>query len=313
MEKEKLQIKAPVFNIQTYCIHDGPGIRTTVFVKGCPLRCLWCQNPESNLPKPELMTYASKCTGCGRCTQICPNHAIRIEEKEGKMIAMTDRSLCTNCGVCETVCPSDARELAGKLMSVGEALEKVEEDKIFYTGSGGGMTISGGEILMYPDFAEALYEASHEAGISTAIETCSFASRSVIDKVFPHVDIALLDLKHMNSAEHKRLTGVPNELILENIKHIYHDLKVPVTIRIPTIPECNDSKENIAASAEFVAKELGKDVKIHLLPYHNLGNSKNESLGKDVAFKREPPSNEHMEELKRLVESYGISAQIGGS
>lgn len=308
-------IKAPVFNIQTYCIHDGPGIRTTVFLKGCPLRCLWCANPESNEFYPQLMTYSSKCTACGRCLPACPNQAISVffpKNPEDKPYAVTDRTLCTNCGKCIDACPSEAREIAGKDMTVEEVIEEVLKDKLFLTTSGGGMTISGGEALAHADFSATLFQAAHENGLHTAIETCSFASRNVIDKVFPHVDLGLLDIKHMNSDIHKKLTGVPNEQILDNIKHVHNDLHIPVIIRIPTIPGYNADEANIAATAQFVRDELGTDVAIHLLPYHQLGESKTESLGESVFDTIPVPDNDFMENLKQIVESYGLKAQIGG-
>lgn len=312
MREDYLDVKASVFNIQTYSIHDGPGIRVTVFMKGCPLRCEWCANPESNLTTPQLMTYSAKCTGCGRCIDACPGNNIKVELVGEKYIAVTERSTCTDCGACVPVCPNEAREIAGKQMTVKEVLDKVLKDKIFIDASGGGMTVSGGECLMHPDFTEALLYAAQEAGLHTAVESCSFAPREVIDKVFRYVNLGLLDVKHMDSALHEKYTGVPNEQILENIQHIYHDLKVPVTVRVPVITGYNDTDENIDATARFVAEKLGKDVGIHLLPYHRLGESKNESLGKKMNLSIDIPTNEHMEHLKSIVEGYGLYAQIGG-
>ncbi|MBR3396953.1 MAG: glycyl-radical enzyme activating protein [Lachnospiraceae bacterium] len=312
MTSDYLSLKAPVFNVQTYSIHDGPGIRVTVFLKGCPLRCLWCANPESNLATPQLMTYISKCTGCGACAAVCPNHAVTVKERGGKMAEFTDRSICTECGLCVEACPSEAREIAGKEQTVSEVLEKVLRDKLFIDASGGGMTVSGGECLMHPDFTEALLFAAKEKGLHTAVESCSFASRAVVDQVFKYVDLDLLDIKHMDSAVHKKLTGVPNEVILDNIRHVYHDLHVPVIIRVPVIPGYNDSDENIAATARFAAEKLGPDVAVHLLPYHRLGDSKKESLGEEVTLHIEVPSDEHMQHLKSIVESFGLASQIGG-
>lgn len=312
MTSDYLSLKAPVFNVQTYSIHDGPGIRVTVFLKGCPLRCLWCANPESNLATPQLMTYISKCTGCGACAAVCPNHAVTVKERGGKMAEFTDRSICTECGLCVEACPSEAREIAGKEQTVSEVLEKVLRDKLFIDASGGGMTVSGGECLMHPDFTEALLFAAKEKGLHTAVESCSFASRAVVDQVFKYVDLGLLDIKHMDSAVHKKLTGVPNEVILDNIRHVYHDLHVPVIIRVPVIPGYNDSDENIAATARFAAEKLGPDVAVHLLPYHRLGDSKKESLGEEVTLHIEVPSDEHMQHLKSIVESFGLASQIGG-
>lgn len=313
MIENYMDLTAPVFNIQPYSIHDGPGIRVTVFLKGCPLHCLWCANPESNSAASQLLTYAAKCTGCGRCTAQCPQGAITVgPNREGKVIALTDREKCVDCGACVSACPSDARELAGKEMRVQEVLDKVLQDKLFLDDSGGGMTVSGGECLMHPDFTAALLRAAQEAGLHTAVESCSFASRKIIDQVYPYVNLALLDIKHMNSAKHKEYTGVPNELILDNIRHIYHDLHVPVVIRVPTIPGYNDSDGNLSATARFVAEALGPDVAVNLLPYHRMGESKNESLGHEINWSIEIPTQEHMEHLKAIVEACGLPCQIGG-
>jgi len=311
MAEINYDIAAPVFNIQTYCIHDGPGIRCTVFLKGCPLRCLWCANPESNAAHPELMTYTNKCKGCGRCIPKCPNNAISLVRGEtDQLVAVTDRNKCINCGAC-TVCPFKARELAGKMTTVRQAIEKVKRDKVFFEGSGGGMTISGGEALAHPDFSANLFAAAHAEGIHTAIETSSFASRTVVDKVFAHVDLALLDVKHMDSAKHKEYTGVPNEQILDNIRHIRNDLKIPVILRVPTIPGYNDDDANIHAVGRFAA-EPGHEVSVNLLPYHRLGESKSESLGRKQNLGLTPPSEDHMNQLKAIIEGYGVRCKIGG-
>ena len=307
-----MELTAPVFNVQTYSIHDGPGIRVTVFVKGCPLRCRWCANPESNLARPQLMTYAAKCTACGRCVAACPQKAVSIGTLHDKPCAITDRELCVECGACVDVCPCEAREIVGREKTVREVLEQVLKDKLFIDASGGGMTVSGGECLAHPDFTEALLYAAKEQGLHTAIESSSFASEAVFDQVLRYVDLALLDIKHMDSDIHRELTGVPNEQILSNIRHAVHDLKKNLTVRVPTIPGYNDSEENIRATARFVKEELGPDVGIHLLPYHRLGESKNESLGKVMDLSVSVPSDEHMQDLKRIVESYGLYCQIGG-
>lgn len=311
METQK-KTTATVFNIQTYCIHDGPGIRTTVFLKGCPLRCVWCANPESQHTFPQLMTYRSKCTGCGSCIPICNRQAISLRIEGGSAYAVTAHGRCANCGACIASCPANARELAGHESTVDEVLETVLKDKLFMDGSGGGMTISGGEALAHPGFTAELLRKAQEAGLHTAVETCGYASKEVIDLVFPHVNLALYDFKHMDSEKHEEYTGVSNKLILDNARYIYHDLHIPMVARVPVIPGYNGSLDNIEAVAKFVADELGTDVPVHLLPYHQLGESKNESLGKELNFSITIPTDEYMQERKELVESYGFVVQIGG-
>ena len=311
MTENYMELTAPIFNIQSFSVHDGPGIRVTVFEKGCPLRCLWCANPESNLATPQLMTYDIKCIGCGSCVQACPQKAVSMIEKDGKPCQFTDREKCVDCGKCVEICYAQARELAGEKKTVREVLERVLRERIFLEDSGGGLTISGGECLMHPDFTEALLYAAKQEGLHTAVESCSFASRAVVDQVFRYVDLGLLDVKHMDSDKHREYTGVPNEQILDNIRHVHCDLGVAVTIRVPTIPGYNDSEENIAATAQF-ARSLGEDVQLHLLPYHRLGESKNQSLGRPSEMGIEPPSDEHMERLKSVAGQYVSYVQIGG-
>jgi pyruvate formate lyase activating enzyme len=261
------------------------------------------------------MTYSSKCTACGRCIPVCPNEAISLyvpDDAEAAPYAVTDRTKCVNCGKCIAICPAEAREIAGENKTVDEVIHEVLKDKLFLTASGGGMTISGGEALAHADFSAALFKAAKDNGLHTAIETCSFASRSVVDKVFQYVDLGLLDVKHMDSAIHKKLTGVPNEQILDNIQHVHNDLHIPVIIRVPTIPGYNADPGNIAATAKFVKEKLGTDVPINLLPYHQLGESKTESLGQLIHETIQVPDDAFMNTLKEIVESYGIKCQIGG-
>lgn len=304
------QITAPVFNIQSFCIHDGPGIRTTVFLKGCPLRCLWCQNPESHSSNPQLMFYSSKCSNCNLCVPFCPNHA--INPSDCSPFPITDRNICTNCGKCAQVCPTGARELVGSYLSVDEVYQRVAADKLFLIESGGGLTVSGGEALKHPQFVSSLCYISQHNGINTAIETSGFASRSVIDFVFEHVNLALYDIKHMDSDMHQKLTGVPNERILDNLKHIYNKLSIPVVVRIPVIPGFNSSCENMEAVSKFVKQQLSQEVEINLLPYHRLGDSKWESLNLPQKQLIEIPSNDLLTSLGKIIESYGLTVKIGG-
>lgn len=301
--------KGVIFNIQHYSIHDGPGIRTTVFMKGCPLTCIWCQNPESQKLKPEIFLDVEKCAGCGKCVEACPEGAIEIVEGRSR----TNRALCTGQGKCAEVCPNEARNLMGYYTTAGEVFQRVKKDEIFYQRSGGGVTLSGGEPSAQPEFAVSLLRLCRNAGIHTAVDTCGYAKWETLKRVLNYTDLVLYDFKHMDAAEHKKHTGVSNELILDNAKRIYHELSIPMLARLPVMPGYNDSEENIKATASFIASELGKSVKIHLLPYHKLGEVKYQRLekpGKATAI--EPAGEEHMQKLQKIVESFGLEAVIGG-
>lgn len=298
-----------VFNIQHYSIHDGPGIRTDVFLKGCFLRCSWCQNPESQSLTPELFNFKEKCTGCGRCVEVCPQKAIQIKEAKSK----TDRNKCKSCGRCVQICPSDARSLIGQEMSAEEVFKKVKGDELFYRRSKGGMTLTGGDPLFQPGFSKNLLSLCRQAGIHTALETCGYSRWETLKDILQNVDLVLFDLKHMNSEKHLEFTGVPNDLILDNARKIHQMLKIPIWARVPVIPGYNDSAENICATAEFVSKELSRSVPVYLLAYHRLGETKYERLdeeGKNLSII--PPNNDHMLELQKIVVSYGLDTHIGG-
>lgn len=229
----------------------------------------------------------------------------------GKFVALTDRTGCVNCGVCVQACPANAREIAGKDMTVREVIDQVVGDKLFFDGSGGGMTISGGEALAHPQFSANLFAAAHAEGIHTAIETSCFSAVETIDAVFRHVDLGLLDVKHMDSQIHKKLTGVPNEHILENIRYVHNSLHIPVILRMPVIPGYNDSIENLHAVGRFAAS-LGNDVSVNLLPFHKLGENKNESLGHPFSMGIEPPGDEEMEAYRHIIASHSVEVKIGG-
>ncbi len=298
-----------VFDIQHYSIHDGPGIRTTVFLKGCPLRCMWCQNPESQNLKPELYFIADKCRGCGVCVDLCPEQAISVDSG----IARTDRIRCTACGACVPGCPFEARKIAGTSMTVDDVIREIEGDTPFYAESGGGITVSGGEALSQPAFAAEILKGCREKGIHTVVETSGFGAWITLRSVLENADLVLFDFKHMNEGRHVEGTGVSNRTILENAVKIRNDLGISLTARMPVIPGYNDSEENVSAMAEFIASRLKPPVEVHLLPYHAMGEGKREHIGRTGGgFKSETPSAGRMHELKELVESYGLSARIGG-
>jgi pyruvate formate lyase activating enzyme len=307
--RENENVKGIIFNIQHYSIHDGPGIRTDVFLKGCFLRCIWCQNPESQSPKPELHYFREKCTGCSTCVTVCPANAIQITEGRSK----TDRGKCQSSGRCAQICPNEARSIVGQEMTVQEVFADVKADEIFYKKSGGGVTLTGGEPLFQPEFSRNLLSLCQQSGIHTAIETCGYASWETCKDVLQYVDLVLFDLKHMNSEQHREYTGVPNDLILENARKICHELKKPIWARIPVIPGYNDLDQNIHATARFVATELGTAVPVYLLAYHQLGESKYErSERESKSLSITPPTDEHILELQKIMISYGLDTHIGG-
>jgi pyruvate formate lyase activating enzyme len=297
-----------VFNIQRYSIHDGPGIRTTAFLKGCPLQCAWCQNPESQIMRPEIFFVSENCQGCGACAQVCPQGAIAVVDG----LARTDRAKCIGCGKCTEVCPNEARNLMGRSQTAQEVFEELAADEIFYQRSGGGATLSGGEPLAQPEFATAVFRLCREASIHTALDTCGHAPWETMRQVLEYVDLVLYDLKHMDPERHKKYTGVSNELILEGARRI-RQLGVPMLARVPLIPGFNDDAQNLLATAQFIATEMGDSIPVHLLPYHRLGETKHERMeqpGKAIAA--QPPSDEQMEEMRAVFESLGLEVHLGG-
>ncbi len=298
-----------VFDIQHFSIHDGPGIRTTVFLSGCSLRCRWCQNPESYHLRPRLSFCAEKCTKCMACLPACPEKAVSFENG----VIRNNRELCTACGACIPVCPAEARSIIGREYTAEEVLKDVESDRVFYEGSGGGVTLSGGEVLFQPVFSTAVLKLCRENNLSTAVETTGNAAWQTVRDVLENTDLVLYDLKHMNSAEHKKGTGAGNERILENLKKIPKELNIPVIVRIPVIPGFNDSEENIRNSAGFILNELGPETPVNLLPYHRFGVGKWEQLEMSgPVFETEPPEDEAMQRLKEIFEKNNLNVQIGG-
>lgn len=304
MTTEELRsVTGTVFNVQHYCIHDGPGIRTNVFIKGCPLRCLWCANPESQSGVPQLLYRRDKCVGCGRCIDACPRKAISMTE-DGKVI--TDRKLCNGCGSCVSACPADAREIMGSTVTVGEVFDEVNGDALFY-GADGGITVTGGEALAHPRFTQALLQLCKDAGLTTCVETCGHVPWEIMQPVVSLCDTVLYDVKQMDTGKHREYTGQGNELILENLHRIDKETNADIWVRVPTIPGYNADDENIAATAAFVKENLTHCSQIHLLPFHNLGEAKFEQLENTPnGFSSHVPENAEMERLRDIVRSYGI-------
>jgi pyruvate formate lyase activating enzyme len=298
-----------IFNIQGYCIHDGPGIRTTVFLKGCPLRCLWCQNPESHSFHPELLFAEEKCTGCGKCVQVCPENAIRIQGK----VSQIDRRLCKSAGLCVDACPNEARTAMGRRATVDEVFKEIAADSLFYQESGGGVTLSGGEPLAQPEFAASILKKCQSAGFHTALDTCGYASWAAAREVLRHTDLVLFDFKHMNPEMHEKYTGVSNELILQNAEKIHHEMSIAMRARVAIIPGFNDSTENIEATARFIADKLSNAVSVHLLSYHRLGEEKWERLDRiNETAEIEIPVEQQLVECRRIFESFGLTVIMGG-
>jgi len=266
-----------VFNIQRFSLHDGPGIRTTVFLKGCPLRCRWCHNPESLSPKPQLSLMASRCMGCGRCREVCPQGV----HQEGKM---PNYAACIACGACAEACPTTALELLGKTMTAEEVLTEVVKDKAFYARSGGGLTLSGGEPAMQPEFALEVLKGARAAGVHTAIETAGHIDWKVYESFLPYLDMVLFDIKHMDPQKHKELTGQDNLKIHSNLRQLTADDKtVEVIVRTPVIPGCNDDPSSFEALAAFL-HSLDRTPTVNVLPYNPLAGSKHPRLGMEYSL-----------------------------
>lgn len=305
MDSINYNMTGTVFDMQRFSLHDGPGIRTIVFLKGCPLHCRWCSNPESQNNSPIVMYKKSDCFKCGRCISVCKVGAISFDNE-----THIDRKKCTGCGECTNVCPSGALVLKGKTMTIQQAIKELKKDATIFRRSDGGVTLSGGEPLVQHDFASQLLLACKSQGWNTAIETTGFGSLEAIEKVIPHVDTVLLDIKHIDPYTHKKFTGISNEVILKNAKRISQITKT--VVRVPIIPGFNYSYKDIEDIAKFV-KTLNNVDTIHLLPYHTFGENKYDLLGIEYTLdglKR--LSKEDLNEHKKIVESYGIKCIIGG-
>lgn len=297
--------KGLVFNIQKFSVNDGPGIRTTVFMKGCPLDCLWCSNPESKNFIPELMVRDINCKGCGACVEVCPRDAITITQKAGRVIL---RERCDQCLLCVDRCLYGSLVQCGMYMTINEVLDEVLQDRVFYKNSGGGVTVSGGEPLSQPTFVKAFLAACKKEGLHTTLDTSGHARWEKMEAVLPFVDLILFDIKHLDSDTHRKTTGVGNDIILENLKKAAKTTEV--WLRIPLIHGFNDSEEHLRAMARL-GKELGIR-KISLLPYHEGGRSKSIQLGVAYGFTEgETPDEKDVDQMKQMIEAMGLEVTVG--
>jgi pyruvate formate lyase activating enzyme len=290
-----------VFDVKRFSIHDGPGIRTTVFLKGCPLRCVWCHNPESQRREPQIMLRPSRCIVCGACVDHCPQGAIRWNGSG----VLTDRDLCIECGECTAYCAGEAREIVGREMSAAEVVAEIKRDLPFYDESGGGVTFSGGEPLLQTDFLLALLRACKELELHTAVDTCGAVSWAALDSVRPFVDLFLYDLKLLDEAQHRAATGAGNRLILDNLRRLTAAGQ-DVELRLAIIPGINDSEQNLRQTAEFAAS-LPNLRRITLLPFHNTARDKYGRLGLDYPMRGvQPPGQARLAQISDLLRDYGL-------
>jgi pyruvate formate lyase activating enzyme len=301
------EVKGRILNIQHFSIQDGPGIRTTVFFKGCPLNCLWCHNPESISFRPELAVYKEFCIGCGRCLEVCPNGCHQIVDN----IKIFKRELCQGCGFCAEACCTEALVLKGKEYRVAEVLEEVESDRPFYDQSGGGLTISGGEPLAQPQFCQELLKQAKYRGIHTVVDTSGYANWKVLESVLEWTDLFLFDMKAYDAQVHQRLTGVDNTKIKSNLKELLAR-ETPLIVRIPLIPGCNDHPSELKGIADMLAK-INPSTPVNILPYHQFAEQKYHTVGKEYRLQGVPPlSSDQLRKLGRIFENRGLSVVIKG-
>lgn len=301
-------LTANITNIQHFNVHDGPGFRTVVFFQGCSLRCKWCQNPETISRAPRVMFNPQLCIGCGACITACPNQAISFVD--GNFV--TDKSRCTVCGKCEQECYTLARTISSKPKTIEEVYEEVMKDELVYKQSNGGITISGGEPLLYIDFNVELLKRMKNKGISTAVETAGCVPRDYISRIAPYVDTFLFDFKLYDREKHKLWIGVDNDRIKDNLKYAC-EIHPNVVIRIPFIPGVNDTEEEFTNMMGFV-KSLRHINSIHILPFHNFGANKYSMLGYEYELMEFPEENEErIQACRAIAEEYGFRVNIGGT
>jgi len=280
--------RGQVFDIKHYAVHDGPGIRITIFLKGCPLNCAWCHSPESQSKSPELLFHQEKCIGCGNCVDTCPVDAVK---SPGEI----DREACNVCGACAAVCYSDAIEVIGEEKTIQQVLAEIEKDRELLMVSNGGVTLSGGEPMAQPEFTIELLRLLKKEGYHTALDTCGYAPWGKLEQALDYTDLVLFDLKHMDSIQHQQYTGVGNELILENLDRT-SGLGKPIWVRIPLIPGVNDNREHVKTLVEYV-RGL-KVERTFFLPYHEIGVPKYEALNREYNYSGENHSLDRLKEIK---------------
>jgi pyruvate formate lyase activating enzyme len=301
---------ALLFDLKRYALHDGPGIRTTLFLKGCPLRCVWCHNPESWSSAPQRLYKSAKCIGCASCVDACPEGALKLTP-EG--VRPTGRP-CIRCGACADACPALAMEICGREWPLDELMAEVEKERDIMADSGGGVTLSGGEPLLHPSYTLELLAELGRRGFHRAVDTTLYAAPDVVHSVAAACDLFLVDLKVMDCNAHQRYTGVPNELILDNLR-LVASLGVPYWIRIPLIAEVNASEANLAATAAFLRTLPRLPDEVDLLPYHDIGKGKHDRLGTTYnpdSLPLSAPSKEKQEASVRLLTDAGLTVKIGG-
>lgn len=299
-------VSATIINIQKYSIHDGPGIRTTVFFKGCPLNCWWCHNPESQNPIPEIMFFNERCSGCGSCLKRCPQKAVEFVNG----FPVIDEIKCTLCGKCSDFCPSNVRELVGKNISVKNLMKEIIKDEVFYEESNGGVTFSGGEPLMYADYLNNVLMICKDKNIHTTIDTSGYAPWDQFEKIIENVDLILFDIKHMNNQKHLEYTGVSNHIILENLKKL-SQRGSNIFIRMPIIVGINDDDENINKAVDFLSNL--NIIQVNLLPYHKMGMDKYRRLNMKYKLSGlETPTEESMNKIADKFKKAGMKIKVGG-
>ncbi len=306
----RTELTGLVTDFQRFSIHDGPGIRTIVFLKGCPLHCAWCANPEAISPRPEIMLIPHNCIRCGKCIEACPSNC--FGESDGLVCSIDrDRCLLPECGKCQRVCYANAVNISGRYLTVEEVMDVVLRDREFYERTGGGITFSGGEPFAQPVFLQELARTAKMLKLHTAVETCGHVSWNTFASVLDCLDIVLYDLKHMDPDRHLQGTGVTNRTILENVKRLDASGK-PIRIRLPLIPGFNDSEENVRATADFITGFSNLEA-LDILPYHRMGEPKWGQLHQDYRLHGiAPHTTDRVFELADIARKYGIEVTVGG-